>query len=372
MDLSELKTRPRWHPQCWRDKEHRHMPSYPDFDLAGVTERLASLPGLVRYGDIERLQADLCAAAEGRGCVLLTGDAEEYFHDASPAQLGARLRALATLRRYLALVAGTPVTTVGLLAGNYARSRLQPTEVVNGLTMTSYYGDMVNSRAPSPWCRQPDAKRMLWAYEAAQLALSLLRRDDGPLYTAHEGANLHYEAALVRRHDDAFYAASAHLLVLEQINLFPDSSHLEFCRGVRNPIGVRVSPQLSPARLVGICRMLDPDRTPGKLVLISSMGRQCAALGPQLAALREANAPAVWLCDPLRGNTRDDGEIVLDDAIAELTQTVALHAAQHNRLAGAYLHAGPAGGSGPRPSQLKFQEALQLCSNLALALRNAG
>ncbi|WP_018749566.1 3-deoxy-7-phosphoheptulonate synthase [Chitiniphilus shinanonensis] len=369
MDLSEPTQRERWHPHCWRDKEHRHMPPYPDPDLAGVTERLADLPGLVRHADIARLHADLRAAAEGRGCVLLTGNAEERLHDASPTLLQARLRATATLQRYLGLVTAAPVTAVGLLAGNYARSRQQPTEVVNGLTVTSYYGDMVNDRAPTPWSRRPDAKRMLWAYEAAQLALSLLQRGGAAPYIAHEAANLHYEAALVRHHDGAFFAASAHLLVLEQINLFPDSSHLEFCRGVCNPIAVCVPPQLAPARLAAICRLLNPERQPGRLVLISALGRQTALLGPLLDTLDEARMPAVWLCDPLRANDGATGALV-DEAIAELTRTAALHAARGGRLAGLYLHTDPGGDA--RAPALPFPEALQLCSNLAPALRNAG
>jgi 3-deoxy-D-arabino-heptulosonate 7-phosphate (DAHP) synthase class II len=367
------------------------MPSYSPQDPAPIVDRLAALPGLVGFAEIQRLKGELRAATEGRSLVAQVGDPEETFMDASPGRVHARLEGQKSVQRYLGLMSRKPIVSVGILAGSYARTLPHPTEMAGGLTVTRYYGDMVNELSPSTWGRRPEPNRMLWAYEAARLTLDAMRQGRADTFTSHEGANLHFEEGLVRRDPvgGEFYASSAHLLWLESINLFQGSCHLEFCRGIANPIGLRVGPQFAPAELVALCEVLNAVREQGKLLLVSSFGSQIGRLEGLIRALREAKLPAVWVCDPVQANQGVQGGAVMKDVIQEVEQTVAVHAASGSRLAGLSLwtaqeedmeqgRSGRFSGAGeldrarPRGHRsLDFQRAIQVCSGFVHAYAGA-
>ncbi|WP_255481368.1 3-deoxy-7-phosphoheptulonate synthase [Rhodanobacter sp. ANJX3] len=381
MNSHESQEHDRWLPHGWRDKEPKHMPSYPqEENLAKVVTSLSRLPGLVDVAEVHALKVELRAAAEGRVFALQLGNAEECFEDVSSGLVREQVKNLESVHKYLTIMLDMPVLPIGVLAGNYARSCVHPTEVIDGITMTSYYGDMVNEVSPDPRGRSPNANRMLMAYEASLHALRAIRHGKFKPYISHEGANLHFEEALVRRGSisDGFYASSAHLLWLESINLFSGSSYLEFLRGVLNPIGIRVGPQLSAAQLLDIYMQLNPTREPGKIVLVTSLGRQLSGLRHLIQVLREAAAPAVWMCDPWWVNSVDRHDAtcpLIDDVIAEVEHTALLHADEGSVLAGLRLEIEHAtqiqhGKSvASRASRLDFLQVLHVCSDLARAYR---
>ncbi|HWX66720.1 MAG TPA: 3-deoxy-7-phosphoheptulonate synthase [Rhodanobacter sp.] len=385
----------RWLPRGWRDKELRHMPRYPQEDsLTDVTTSLSRLPGLVDAAEVHSLKAELAAAGEGRMFVLQLGNSNERFEDASSGLVSEHMKSLESVRKYLALMLGKPVLPIGLVAGNYAKSCAHPTEEIDGITVTSYYGDMANEISPDPRGRNPDASRMLMAYEAALQSLRSIRHGQFKAYTSHEGANLHFEEALVRRGSvtDGFYASSTHLLWLEGINLFSGSGYLEFLRGVLNPIGIRVGPTLAPADLLSTYMLLNPNKEPGKIVVLTSLGAKVSALRDFIHVLREAAAPVVWMCDPLWENMvtrRADSDASVSDVIAEVEKTALLHADEGGQLAGLRLEvehdpfidkASRSGcergswlrnenGISLRSHGLDFLQALHVCSNLARAYK---
>lgn len=351
-----------WHPLLWRDKENRHMPFYTERDVAKVTRRLAALPALVDSAGIRRLKAAF-AAASSQSFVLQTGNFETHLdnYDASQAHLGARVKAVAALCKYLELMLRLPVVIVAVVTGNHERSRKSAAKFANDRAVTSSRGETVSTFSRHAWERRRDANRMLWEYEASQAALTSLQGSG--VFTTHEAANLHFEAALVRREHDGFYATSCHLLGLEDNSLFPDSCYLEFCRGLRNPISLRLRPHLSAARLQAICAMLNPEKEPGKLVLITSLGDEMGQLDEWVGALHALRMPALWICDPLQDNPSLPGTIAMRSAVAELEQTVARHAALGSRFAGVHLNSAAA-------HALDFQRSLQLCSNLVHVYRD--
>lgn len=373
MKSQELQESTCWQPQWWRNKELRHMPSYSGQDVMAVTDRLASLTGLVDLGEIQNLKMELRAVSEGRMFALQMGDTEERFKDASPSHVNARMRNLESVRKYVAFMLGKPVLPIGLVAGNYATSRPHPTEVIDGITLPSFFGEMVNDASPNPWGRRPDANRMLWAYEAARASLETIRRNRFKAYTSHEGANLHFEEVMVRKCTavGGFYASSAHLLWLESDNIFSGSCHLEFFRGILNPIGVRVGPSATPAELLSTYTLLNPEKEPGKIIFVTSLGKNMEPLECFVRVLQDAKAPVVWMCDPMRENatlTESGVSVVMSDVICEVENTVAVHVTMGSWLGGLHLETSheKTRERGRYPS-LDFQQTLQVCSNLVRA-----
>ncbi|WP_394847174.1 3-deoxy-7-phosphoheptulonate synthase [Pendulispora brunnea] len=335
MDSHESLEHDRWLPGGWRHGGR-----------ATVAATLSRLPGLVDAVEVHRLKSELAAAGDGRMFVLqLANSEEERFEDSSSGLVFEHTKNLESVGKYLALMLGKPVLPVGLVAGNY------------------YAG--------------PDANRVLQAYEAALLALESVRRSRTKSYTSHEGANLHFEEALVRRSSSAegFFASSAHLLGLETTNLAASSSDVEFLRGVLNPIDVRIGPWLTSKELLSLCERLNPKKEPGKIVLATRMGKELTALRRFIRALREAGAPVVWMCDPGWGSTPAEQAGTgarIRDIIAEAERTARLHDDEGSRLSGLCLeiHREPfigRSGRSPRNSRLSFLQALRVCSDFARA-----
>jgi 3-deoxy-7-phosphoheptulonate synthase len=367
------------------------MPRYAEEEnLASVTTRLSGMPGLVDVAEIRELKSRLAKAGEGGMFVLQLGNAEERFEDVNSGLVREHVRNLESIHNYLALVLRTPVLPIGLIAGNYARTCAHLTETVDGVTMTPYFGDMVNELTPDPRWRSPDASRMLLAYEASLLALRSIRDHRFRPYTSHEVANLHFEEAMVRcaGMDEGFFASSAHMLWIEGINLFPGSSYLEFLRGVLNPIGMRVTPQLTAEDLLRVYELLNPAREPGKIVMVTSLGDSLSVLRCFIDALRGAQAPVVWMCDPWwarSGQSWSCADAFMQAVTAEVEHTALLHASEGSVLAGLRLEVerdGPvwdirmaarqrrAAGMAST-SRLDFLQALHVCSDLASAYGGA-
>lgn len=311
-DLQRWTAQPAAQNPQWRDH-----PAYP-----AAMEALTSAPALVRPEDLVRLRAALAKAALGEWLVVQAGDCAESFYECNPEAIGARLDMLDRFAEAIGGRTGRPVLRIGRIGGQYAKPRSKPVERYEDRMLPSFRGHLVNSEVPSRAARQPDPRRMLWAYQAASRVLGQVDEHRsaraaaeeaaghrgpslGP-WSSHEALVVDYEAGLLREDPRlGTYLASTHLPWIGERTRDPDSVHVRMLATLANPVGCKVGPTADPAALRRLCGLLDPERTPGRLVLIARMGRDRAAeaLPGLVAAVREAGHPAVWLCDPMHGNT---------------------------------------------------------------------
>jgi 3-deoxy-7-phosphoheptulonate synthase len=297
-----------WTIRSWRGCEARQQPDYPDpAALAAATRELAAYPPLVAIGEVDALEAALAEAQAGRAFLLQGGDCAESFAEFSRGTIDANVALLAAMAARIATASGLPVIRVGRMAGQFAKPRSTPVEVRDGLALPAYRGDIVNGIAFDAAARRPDPERMFRAYAQAAATLARLRELEGGLYTSHETLLLPFEEPLVRRDPGSgrCYASSAHFLWIGDRTRFPGSAHVEFLRGLANPIGIKCGPTLAPEMLLRLLAILDPDREAGRITLIARMG--CGPIGealpPLLRAVERDGHPVLWACDPMHGNT---------------------------------------------------------------------
>ncbi len=360
---------------------------WPDGDeLTVVTSALARAPGLVSGSDCNHLMQRLAAAERGESFVLMAGDCAETFSANTAESLRARLRTVLQMAVVLTYGGSLPVVKIGRMAGQYFKPRSKPVELREGLELTSYYGDAVNDLAFEARSRRPDARRMLQVYLASGAALNLIRsftqdgsadlrqvhdwnRDfvrDSPagqryerlagdieraldfmhacgadpqefrrveFFVGHEAMSLDYERALTRIDPVTrqLFGASGHFLWIGERTRQLDGAHVDLASRVSNPVGVKLGPTADPDEVVELIRRLDPQRTPGRLTLISRMGAAHVAdrLPVIVEAVARAQLPVVWVCDPMHGNTREAPSGFktrsFDDVVAEVRGFFAVH-----------------------------------------------
>ena len=355
-----------WQPNSWRDHPIKQVPDYPDAEkLAGVEAKLAAMPPLVFAGEAQSLKRQLGEVAEGRAFLLQGGDCAESFAEFSANNIRDSFKVILQMAVVLTFGASMPVVKVGRVAGQFAKPRSSPMEAVDGIELPSYRGDMINAMPFTEKDRVPDPKRLLRVYEQSAATLNLLRafaqggladltkvhswvteflsgtpqadrfqelagrieeslnfmracgitpETSRPLaetdfYTSHESLLLNYEEALTRRDtitdEKDWYATSAHMIWIGDRTRQPDGAHVEYMRGIANPIGLKCGPSLDPDELVRLIETLNPDNVPGRLTLIARMGadKVRAGLPPLLKAVKASGAKVVWCCDPMHGNT---------------------------------------------------------------------
>jgi len=353
-----------WTPAAWRAKTAHQMPDYPDAAaLAAAEKRLAAFPPLVFAGEARDLTAQLARAAEGKAFLLQGGDCAESFAEFKADNIRDTFKVLLQMTVVLMYGAGLPVVKVGRLAGQFAKPRSAPTEVQNGVELPAYRGDIINRMEFEPAARKPDPERMIEAYFRAASTLNLLRAfalggyadlhkvhkwnldfvKDSPagaryealasnidsalifmeacgitaesvpqvkeasFFTSHEALLLPYEQALTRRDSltGDWYDCSAHMLWIGDRTRQPDGAHVEFLRGVHNPLGLKCGPSLKIDDLLRIIDTLNPGNVPGRLTLIARMGADQIekALPPLVRAVKREGRKVLWSCDPMHGNT---------------------------------------------------------------------
>ena len=352
-----------WMKSDWRAKPRVQMPDYPDAAaLAAAEAQLAKYPPLVFAGEARRLKKQLAEAAEGRAFLLQGGDCAESFAEFSADNLRDTFRVMLQMAVVLTYGAKVPVIKVGRMAGQFAKPRSAPTEVVNGVELPSYKGDIINGFDATEAARRPDPQRMLQAYTQAAASLNLLRAfstggfadinrvhswtlgfaehdkaeryrelsnrisdaldfmkaagitsETAPslaavdFYTSHEALLLEYEEALCRIDSITGQpvAGSGHMIWIGDRTRQPDGAHVEFCRGVLNPIGLKCGPSTTAEDLKVLMAKLNPANEPGRLTLIARFG--AGKVGDHLPRLirtvQEEGAKVLWSCDPMHGNT---------------------------------------------------------------------
>ncbi len=378
-----------WNPGTWRSKTAAQQPTWPDItELEQVEKELASVPPLVFAGEARELRQRLASVSNGEAFLLQAGDCAESFDGFNADAIREKLRVILQMAVVLTYSSGVPAIKVGRIAGQFAKPRSRPTETVDGTELPSFLGHMVNDLPFSEHDRRPTPARLLQAYHQSASTLNLLRAftkggfadlhrvqawnhefvgssnegqryaklaseidralrfmeatgvssqhpeiHEAEFFTSHEALILQYEEALTRRDSltGEWYDCSAHMLWIGERTRDLDGAHLEFLRGVHNPIGCKIGPTATPDDVVGLCDALDPGREAGRLTLISRMGAKQVAdrLPPLLDAVRQSGHPVVWACDPMHGNTftSESGHKTrhFDDVLAEVTGFFAAH-----------------------------------------------
>jgi 3-deoxy-7-phosphoheptulonate synthase len=298
----------RWTPGSWRRHEARQQPVYPDpAALDAALRELAAYPALIPAAEARALRADLAEVQAGGAFLLQGGDCAESFAEFSPGNIQGTFGLIAAMAEMIASGSGLRVVSVGRMAGQFAKPRSRDLEEKEGRALPMYRGDIVNGIGFDQAARAPDPDRMFRAYSQSAATLSHLRMlaRGRPFHTSHEALLLPYEEALTRRDGAGWYGSSAHFLWVGDRTRFPGSAHVEYLRGIANPIGIKCGPALAPDMLLRLLDTLNPAREAGRITLVSRMGheRLQERLPPMLRAVAGEGHPVLWSCDPMHGNT---------------------------------------------------------------------
>jgi len=353
-----------WNPESWRAKPALQMPGYPDPDvLRRVEGELSGRPPLVFAGEVKRLKRQLANVVAGQAFLLQGGDCAESFKEFSAETVRDTFRVLLQMSVVMTFAGAKPVVKVGRIAGQFAKPRSADTEIIDGVELPAYRGDSINDMAFTPEGRAPDPVRLLRAYDQSAATLNLLRAlasggyadlhnvhqwtldflngspageryqeyadrisqalnfmracgvtpDAAPslegvdFFTSHEGLHLPFEEALTRMDSETgrWYATSAHMLWIGDRTRQPDGAHVEFMRGIDNPVGLKCGPTLDPDEMIRLIDILNPRDEPGRVVLYVRMGADKVARGlpPLVRKVQAEGRNVVWSCDPMHGNT---------------------------------------------------------------------
>ena len=353
-----------WTPDSWRKFPVVQVPDYADAKKLEIVEkRLAGFPPLVFAGEARKLKRKLARVAEGRAFLLQGGDCAESFAEHSADNIRDFFRVFLQMSVVLTFAGGQPVVKVGRIAGQFAKPRSSPTEKINGVEYPIYRGDIINDSEVTVEGRKPDPERQIMAYRQSAATLNLLRAfaqggyanlehvhkwtlgtlkdspaferyqeladritealgfmracginaDTAPqlrqtdFFTSHEALLLGYEQAMTRIDSTSgdWYATSGHMLWIGDRTRQPDHAHVEFCRGIKNPIGLKCGPSLKPDELIQLIDILNPDNEPGRLTLIARFGADKVEkhLPELIRAVKREGRVVVWSCDPMHGNT---------------------------------------------------------------------
>jgi 3-deoxy-7-phosphoheptulonate synthase len=391
----------KWNPASWRSKPIEQAPVYPDLDaLAAVEARIATYPPLVFAGEARKLKAQLANVAHGQAFLLQGGDCAESFAEHGADNIRDFFRVFLQMAVVLTFAATSPVVKVGRIAGQFAKPRSSPSERQDGVELPSYRGDVINGMEFTEEARTPDPARQEMVYRQSAATLNLLRAfasggyanldhvhqwmlgfvADSPqreryetladqitqtlnfmraigiepeshpelrqtdFFTSHEALLLGYEQALTRVDSTSgdWYATAGHMIWIGDRTRQPDHAHVEFCRGVKNPLGLKCGPSLEPDGLVRLIDVLNPENEPGRLTLICRMG--AGKVGDRLPALiravqREGRA-VVWSCDPMHGNTITLNRYKtrrFENILSEVEDFFAVHRAEGTHAGGVHV-----------------------------------
>jgi 3-deoxy-7-phosphoheptulonate synthase len=398
--LKGVNLAPGWRADSWAERETLQQATYPDQEaLDAVLEQLSWLPPLVTSWEILTLREQIAEAQAGKRFVLQGGDCAEHFEDCTSPLITNRLKVL--LQMSLVMVHGLemPVVRIGRFAGQYAKPRSSDTETRGDVTLPSYRGDLVNSVEFSEEARTPDPQRLIRAHARSSLTMNFVRAlvdggfadlhhpeywnlswvEHSPLatefqrladnigqsvrfmetisgqepgsikrvdfFTSHEALHLHYEQTLTREvpRQWGWFNLSTHFPWIGMRTAQLEGGHVEFFRGIRNPIGIKVGPGMTRKWLTGLLGVLNPEREAGRIVLIHRMGEdQIETRLPDLiSAIKDTGSPVLWICDPMHGNTESIESGIKTRRFRKIMSEVDLafdiHAANGSRLGGVHL-----------------------------------
>ena len=392
----------RWTPDSWRKKPIQQAPEYPDqARLAEVEKQLSTFPPLVFAGEARRLKRTLGQVAAGEAFLLQGGDCAESFKEHHPDNIRDFFRVFLQMAVVLTFAAASPVVKVGRIAGQFAKPRTTPTEKRSGKELPSYRGDIINDIEFTEAARLPDPRRQIEASRQSAATLNLLRAfaqggyanlasvqqwmlgfvKDSPqsrrytelsnrisealgfmqacgldlerhpelrtteFYTSHEALLLPFEQAMTRVDSTSgdWYGTSGHMLWIGDRTRQPDHAHVEFCRGIKNPLGLKCGPSSTPDGLLKLIDILNPDNEPGRLTLICRMGADHVGehLPALIRAVKREGRDVVWSSDPMHGNTITSASGYktrpFDAILKEVKHFFEVHAAEGSYAGGVHL-----------------------------------
>ena len=392
-----------WTPESWKNFPASQQPDYPDpVQLQRALQQLSKLPPLVTSWEIDNLKGKLAEAQTGQAWLLQGGDCAESFEECQTEQIASKLKLLLQMSLVIVFASRKRIVRVGRIAGQYAKPRSNDMETIRGVSLPSYRGDIVNGFDFEVQARRPDPERLIRGYERSAATLNFIRAlSEGgfadlhhpenwnllfvnevkgevakryrelvqslgsalrfmetilgghtvnelkrvDFFTSHEALLLPYETALTRSsvRGTGYYNMGTHLPWIGERTRSINSAHVEYFRGIKNPIGVKVGPSISTDELIELAERLNPDNEPGRLTLIHRMGRQQieSKLPAMLEAIRRSNRRVLWVCDPMHGNTisTSHGRKTrrFDDIVDELRLSFGIHHACGSTLGGAHL-----------------------------------
>ena len=391
-----------WQTNSWRNFTAKHIPDYPNKNhLAEVEKTLGNFPPLVFAGEVRSLKQSLADVSEGNGFLLQGGDCAESFSEFHADNIRDTFRVILQMAVILTSAANLPVVKLGRMAGQFAKPRSSATETIDGVELPSYAGDIINDISFDLVKRQPDPERMLKAYSQAASTLNLLRAfadggyadlnhvnswnmgfvKSGPqgeryrhlanhiqeslnfmkaldinstntpqlrqvhYYTSHEALLLPYEEALTRVDSTTgdVYNTSAHFVWIGDRTRFKDSAHVEFCRGIKNPIGIKCGTSLDPDELIELLDILNPNDEAGRITLIARFGHNKVKkyLPKLIRKIQTEGRTVVWSCDPMHGNTTKSRKGIktrsFNQIIDEVKQNIQIHKSEGSRAGGIHL-----------------------------------
>ncbi|MEM8547793.1 MAG: 3-deoxy-7-phosphoheptulonate synthase class II [Pseudomonadota bacterium] len=396
--MSQSTDQNTWHPASWERKVVSQMPTYPDQDaLRAAVANVAALPPLVTSWEVDNLKARIAEAQRGEAFVVQGGDCAETFEDCTSENIVSKLKILLQMSLVILYGMKKPVVRIGRFAGQYAKPRSADTETRDGVTLPSFRGDLVNRRAFTEVDRVPDPSLLLRGYERSALTLNFVRGlvDGGfadlhhpeywdldwvghsPLaaeyrhvtseisnsldffesitgraihktrrvefFAAHEGLHLHYEQAQTRLRRDRWYDLTTHFPWIGMRTAMLDGAHVEFFRGITNPIGIKIGQGMDSEWLQELLQVLNPDNEPGRITLIHRLGAGNVEehLPRLIQAVRATGSRVLWICDPMHGNTEStEGGYKtrrFDNIVSEIEASFRVHQELGSYLGGVHL-----------------------------------
>ncbi len=390
----------KWTPTSWQDREALQQPRYDEpEELERAVAELAELPPLVTSFEVEHLKSQLADAQRGESFLLQGGDCAESFAECTSSTIANKLKILLQMSLVLVHSSKCKVIRVGRFAGQYAKPRSSDLEKRDGQELPSYRGDLVNSLEFEPGSRRPDPFRLVRGYEKSALTLNFIRGlidggfadlhhpeywdldfvDHSPhaseyqrmveaigdslrfmetlagthvgdidrvdFFTSHEGLHLHYEQAQTRQvpHRDGWYNLATHYPWVGLRTADPDGAHIEFFRGIANPIGIKVGAAMDDQQIRRLVEILNPQNEPGRLTLILRLGVEKVRdeLPRIIDVVAGTGIDVLWCCDPMHGNTRSTSSgrktRMFDDILGELDASFDIHASKGGRLGGVHF-----------------------------------
>ncbi|MFT4058104.1 MAG: 3-deoxy-7-phosphoheptulonate synthase class II [Legionella sp.] len=388
-----------WSPNSWLQRTYLQAAAYADeAQLKDVVAQLSLLPPLVTSSEIKHLRYEIARAGRGETFILQGGDCAESFNDCRPDIISNKLKIILQMSLILLHGMRKPIIRVGRIAGQYAKPRSSDFETINGVILPSYRGDLVNSPEFTPQAREPNPNLLLQAYNCSAITLNFIRAllDSGfadlnhpqqwdlsfvehskqkeeyqllvksigdaldfletidgiqssnlskvNFYTSHEALHLHYEQALTRQLDDGkWYNLSTHLPWIGMRTAQLESAHLEFLRGVENPIGIKIGPSATPQWLEEVLNIVNPNHEEGRVLLFTRLGAKQIEhlLPPLIEAVKKIQIPVTWSCDPMHGNTETTADGIktrhFDNILLELKHALEIHRGMGSYLGGVHF-----------------------------------
>lgn len=346
-----------WKPRSWEQFQAQQLPRYPDLlELERALEQLQTRPPLVEASEVIQLSQRIADAGQGKRFIVQAGECAERFIDCQPEIVTQKVQLLLQLTALAAQGLRKPVVSIGRLAGQFGKPRSDEFEVRGADTLPTYRGDIINGYEFSASSRTPSPSRMLEAYQCASATLDWIRStrahstsaaapSEGTIYSSHEALLLPFESALTRWSDEfsGYFNQGAHFLWLGERTRQPEGAHVEYLRGIRNPIGIKVGPAMSPSELVELIALLNPSNAWGRITLITRLGAgKVSELLPDfITAVRGACRNVTWSCDPMHGNIvrMSDGlkTRYFDSIMSEVLLSQKVHRDMGSWLAGLHL-----------------------------------